>query len=269
MCKIMRNNTKIRIVLFLLLFGIFIAGCENKEEYIDFSRTGSINGCITRVYHEFGGEVTKENVKVEIIGTDISTMTDEEGRFSLTNVPTGTYDIKFSRKDLADYEYHNVEIIGGDVPVVIKQKIKVFEAGGYHVEEGLNLIQKSTTEIKDIRVWKEDNKVCFKAEVTPNDEFNRKVVFWVSKGKNIYPKLSFHGNEEYIEHVEYYSNYSCASIDIDDKWYSDTIYVKAYGCSNNWGILEYRDRETGQVVFPGIDYENATETRQIIFTENK
>ena len=39
------------------------------------------------------------NATVEIIGTDLTTLTDAAGEYSFTNVPTGTYNVKFSKED--------------------------------------------------------------------------------------------------------------------------------------------------------------------------
>jgi len=205
---------KTKVILFLMSTALFMCSCKNKEEYIDLNFSGTINGHIEHVFAEFGGELLKTRIKVEIIRESISTTTDEEGKFSLTNVPTGTYDLKFSRSDIADFEYHDVEIIGGDVPVVIKEEI--------------NLIQKSTSSISSISIWKDGNRLYFDADAEQNDGLHRLIIFFTSKTKPPdNPQISdFKG-----WYIKTYSDYAYSSYEINTYWYSDTLYVKAYGAS--------------------------------------
>ncbi len=249
---------KTKIILFLLSTVIIIGSCKKKEEYIDLNLSGTINGHVEHVYAEFEGEVSKKDVIVEIIGLSISTTTDEEGRFSLTNVPTGTYDLKFYRSDVGIYEYHDVEIVGGEAPIVIKDEI--------------NLIQKSTTTISSITAVPGAYEIFLSAEIEQDDNLHRKIVFFVSKSNNVYPPSNPQtGDPEYlIRSYNLYSDEGYLSVPIRSDWRSDTIFIKAYGASDKWlyTYTDYTSRTTGQVVYPGVNYEAASETVSLILTKN-
>lgn len=215
---------------------------------------GTINGHIEHVYAEFSGELSKENIKVEIIGKNISATTDSEGRFSLKNVPTGTYDIKFTRSDIAYFELHDINILGGNTPVVIKDEI--------------NMIQKSTTSITDFNVQKNNNYLYLSADIEPNDTISRLIIFCLSKKNNIYiPTHTQSSNDpDFIEMWAVYSEHVPFYIEIEDYWYSDTLYANAYGASELYNKVFYKDKETGTIICPGVNYEGAPEVKRFIFT---
>jgi hypothetical protein len=57
-------------------------------------------------------------IKVSVLGTGVSAMTDDSGYYTLQNVPQGTYNIKISKSGYGDILWKSVTITGGgNVPI--------------------------------------------------------------------------------------------------------------------------------------------------------
>jgi hypothetical protein len=242
----------------IIVFIIVSTSCR-KTQYIDLN--GTINGHIEQVHDEFGGLLEKDSISVEIMGTSISTKTDDQGRFSLTNVSTGTYDIKFSRGDIADYQYQDLQFIGGNHPYVIM--------------DAINLVQKSTTKINNFQYELTSFDINFEIEIqrNPGDSNIRSVVLFYNDDDRVSP-------ENRITSQKGSTTGTSVNIDIDIDYLRnrgiDTLYVKAYGDvyiwyypmgGPSWYYDRYYNRETGEYIWPGINYEGASQTFRIVLPE--
>jgi hypothetical protein len=241
-----------------MMFIIVYASCR-KTQYIDLS--GTINGHIEQVHDEFGGLLEKDSISVEIMGTSISTKTDDQGRFSLTNVSTGTYDIKFSRGDIADYQYQDLQFIGGDHPFVIK--------------DAINLVQKSTTKINNFQYELTTYDINFEVDIQRDswDSNVRRVDLFYNDDDRVSPSHCLLMQESSTTDSSVFMD---IDIDVLKESGIDTLYVKAYGdvyisynswWGPSWYYDHYFDRETGEYFWPGINYEGASQTLRIILPE--
>lgn len=127
----------LRLSLFMLLLS---AGCSTTE-IIRLDLTGTIYGTVhTRT--EYGGDSgDQKNVLVTLEGSDplISTTTDSSGRFFLNHVPSGTYDLVFSREGYGTIKRMGYSFVGDD---------SVFTLASLY-EKSSVIIQNLTAEITD------------------------------------------------------------------------------------------------------------------------
>jgi len=104
---------KIIIILNILLF---LLGCDKNEGNIILE--GNIVGFVNLV-DEAGNEVEdKSGVNVTIEGLTSSANTNEDGRFELSNVPAGTYNIIYNKTGYGSYKRFSFQFIGGDIPAM-------------------------------------------------------------------------------------------------------------------------------------------------------
>ncbi|MCM2272493.1 MAG: carboxypeptidase-like regulatory domain-containing protein, partial [candidate division Zixibacteria bacterium] len=91
---------KLKCLTLTLLMLCLLAGTAMS------ATVGRITGVIT-------DSQTKEplvGVSVQIIGTTMGAMTNENGQYSILNVPTGTYTLRLTAVGFATVEISNVEV---------------------------------------------------------------------------------------------------------------------------------------------------------------
>ena len=109
-------SMRIYIMIMVTCVLFMVTGCQ-KEEFI--YPKGDIVGFIDMV-DRYGNELDdKSGVSVSIDGTDIKTITNELGRYKLTDVPVGTYKIIYKRSDFGALVIESYQFVGGDVPAFI------------------------------------------------------------------------------------------------------------------------------------------------------
>jgi outer membrane receptor protein involved in Fe transport len=95
-------NRYIISVVMILIFAIFTLKTNSQQ-------TGSIMGYVTDRYTQafLGG------VSVKVIGTELGTVTKDDGFFDIENIPIGTYEIEFTGISYQYYVVSNVVILPG------------------------------------------------------------------------------------------------------------------------------------------------------------
>ncbi len=236
------------IILFFISILIF-ASCDD-DLYKDITLKGKINGHVEGVFDESENSISKKNVKIEIVNEDISATTDESGKFTLKNVTTGTYDIRFSREDLDNYEIQSVQFLGGETPYVIDEKIV--------------LLQKSTTVPSNLTVTVENETVnfqCYVSPIIPENE-SRNIIFYVYSDNTVSP-------ENYLYYfVETITEGSILTVDkslsLFNSYNTDNLHVVAYGYTKGYYntsfnqntyllIPSYIERATGEILYSGLN----------------
>src|SRR5579871_1994205 len=78
------------------------------------SLTGAISGFVT-LYDQYGEVMSNDSgVIVTVVGKNISAATNASGRYILTGLSTGSYDITYTKAGYGPTESISVNFVGGD-----------------------------------------------------------------------------------------------------------------------------------------------------------
>lgn len=218
---------------------ILLSGCVKETEIVRLELAAKIEGTIV-TYDEFNNLINDpENVQVQLEGTDpvLSTFTDKDGKYEFENVPTGTYNLIFSKEGYGTSQEQGIKIVGGSEAV-------------RHFYNDLFAI--STITIENLTVENVDNQtILLKAIV--NHDFT-----------NTYPVLLYylHTSENtsgthymqfgYIYFFGASGTQLSSTIEINSNKFSpgSTIYAVAYGSQSTHA--SYYDIQTGLLIFPSL-----------------
>lgn len=132
----MKKTITIKRTFWILFFACAGLGCT---ETVDFTQTCTVSGTVASL-DEFGIKINDSgHISVRLDSTDISAITDENGSFTLKNVPTGFFDLVLEK------EGYGTRMING---------LGVYATGDTFKLNPIDLIQTSSIEIKNFRIEK-------------------------------------------------------------------------------------------------------------------
>ena len=241
------SNTFLLVFLISLLF----SNCK-KSEIERMNLTGSITGKVYVVSESDNIGFPESGIEVKIENTELSTVTDINGIYTVENIPSGTYNIVFSMDGYSEMKKCGVQITGG---------------GNYPAElSRLFMREKSSTKASNLSVEYNNSDIIFSANFSPEaaDTTSRGILLLISDNSNV----SFDNNLDYYDPTINTGNEISFSINSDILSYwlpgfnpQKTYYAVAYGMSAGFG--RYFDPEKGSNVFTGIDL---TPTNTVSFT---
>jgi len=109
-------------ILFIVI-SIIIVSCTKKyNEYPTQIQTGNMIGFVT-LYDENGNLIqNKSGVNISVNGlSTFNVLTDTNGRFEIDRVPTGTYNINFTKNGFSETKRVGYEFVGGVNPTLLTQ----------------------------------------------------------------------------------------------------------------------------------------------------
>lgn len=146
----------------------------NKTEIQQLDLKGTIKGTIY-AYDENGKKTDPSGCSVTIEGSDplLSTTADENGKYELTDVPTGTYILSYTKEGFGEYKSNGFMFVGGGKPLY-------FNA---------NIYKKPSTKINELKLSIHNNKLMAEVvleydHITNFDYYNR-VIFFAHSENNI------------------------------------------------------------------------------------
>lgn len=108
-----------RLLFITLLFIIITLSCEKKNDSEYFR--GNLVGFV-KLVDEFGAESQdKSGVEVQILNHSYHATTNNYGRFEMSNLKAGTYNISFNKPQYGTHKLFNYQFVGGNVPAVINE----------------------------------------------------------------------------------------------------------------------------------------------------
>jgi hypothetical protein len=128
-----KNNNMIRKIAGIILMVLVLWGC-GKSETEQFDLKGTIKGKIF-TYDEFGVPINdNQDVLVKLEGSEplLSILTDSTGRYELNDIPTGTYNLVFTKEGYSENQIQGLQVVGGDVPLYYN--IAIVEHSGTKIE---------------------------------------------------------------------------------------------------------------------------------------
>jgi len=105
---------------FCLLFFLIFISCEGAEGPAGPTLRGDLIGNFNLVFDQFGEPMTdKGSIEVLVEGTtpEKKTLTDAEGKFIIEDLPTGTYNLVFSKIGFQTLKIFSLQFVGGAVPL--------------------------------------------------------------------------------------------------------------------------------------------------------
>jgi len=211
---------KIIIISNILLF---LLGCDKKKENIFLE--GNIVGFVNLV-DETGNEVEdKSGVNISIEGLTSSAKTNEDGRFELSNVPAGTYNIIYNKTGYGSYKRFSFQFFGGNIPAMLYET---------------TLYEQPKIEIKSLDISFNDNVVNISGKITETSQYT--VQAFVNDSCNV-------SNLNY-DYASYRYSFCCIpttqfsqSIYLSETPYSfgDKVYLVIYFINPNeeYGYYDY------------------------------
>ena len=228
---------------------VIFSGCKDKVVYkLDYNAT--LKG-IVNFNNEFGQPVVDDSAFIEIIGKDViaSAYSDEDGKYEITNIPAGTYDLKVTKEPYEGWYFKSIKILGGDVPLY------------YHFY--LNV--KPQIKFSNLKAAFTDNThLNVSANVSHNYNvqngfYSGYVYILINKNENVSLSnftnsgtvpINFESGTEISKEFNIGYNYKPG----------DTIYIAAYGRGNSYAY--YNDLIENKTIYYG--YSNPSEIISII-----
>jgi hypothetical protein len=200
---------------------------------------GSVN-----LYDDGTTQIDNSGMTVKLEGTAFSATTDNQGDFTLSEVPFGSYTIVYEKSGFGIFKKFDLEHTN---------------TGSSTVVETPSLGQKSTTSITNLTVSSNANfPVIIGATTDPegNQANTRYIRFFFSTD----PNVSHENYDSFLETFPvnispYNLNLSQASLDALDFPSGSTVYVKCYG-ESYWGN-NYSDPNLARDIFPNLNQNSA------------
>ena len=230
----------------LLLSGSFIlilfsTSCSSTDDRPVAATAASISGSVI-LYNESTTMIDKSNMIVSVLGSTplISTLTDSDGKFVLTNVPFGTYTLDYTKSGFGTYKKFGV-VHGTNGQATSLPSIP-------------SLGQVSTTSITGLTASTSANQVVLSITTNPaGSAANRRYVRYFLSTNPLVSATNY----------SYYSPVYISQINPFDKTISVTellsagftsgqqVYVRAYG-ESAWDNA-YDDPDLGRRIFPNLN----------------
>jgi hypothetical protein len=236
--KIMKKIVPVFVALIL-----FMASCstEDKEIIPEIPTKGTIEGSVN-LYDEKTGPLDNSGMKVTVEGLTpkISTLTDEEGRYRLEEVPFGTYTLVFEKEGYGTYKRFNI-------------KHAVSESSTF-VLNAPSLGQKSSTKITKVEatVSGEDVTLSVTTETNSNISNPLYVRYFMSTSATV-------SSEDYMFDSETLwiainpKEFTWSRSVLEERGFTSgqTVYVRVYG--NSFWSNEYIDVDLNKKIFPNLN----------------
>ncbi|NJN25309.1 MAG: carboxypeptidase regulatory-like domain-containing protein [Cyclobacteriaceae bacterium] len=153
------------IVYLWLVCIVIFTGCRQETIILH----GGVVGFV-QILDE-AGKLSSEQagILIKLDDTDIIAITNNNGRFSMTNVPVGTYNLTFERADLGIRKVFSFEVTPGPKQVFLDLPLLMYEKPDY--------------QIKNFEIFKDGASFVFQFASTPISNYDMKIFF--STGKQV------------------------------------------------------------------------------------
>lgn len=253
----MRPRLRILSLLALLVPFVF-EGCS-KDEYLP-GLTGKMVGQLY-TFSEFGKALDDHSqVKITAIGMDqtYTANSNREGRFELSELPTGTYELHFEKSGFGVLKQFGVQHLGGE-PTILPF-IDSYEHAYFLYEipttviTNLSIVNDSLSVFCSFKVPVQREHVRIKIYFSTSDNFS------LSEAEYVEDKLTWNANG-YFTGTLYFQNAPFKPGEI--------VYYKAcpftvvgvfqplQNTRTIYGVDDYFDFESNATIYPGLGHESA------------
>ena len=207
---------------------IFLLGCDKNDENIFLE--GNIVGFVNHLVDETGNEVEdKSGVNVTIEGLTSSAITNEDGRFELSNVRAGTYNIIYKKTGYGSLKIFGFQFIGGNIPAMLYET---------------TLYEQPKIDIQSLDISFNGNIINITGEITEPNYFS--VQIFINDSSNVSNENYDYASARYSYSDWTYTQFS-QNIYLNETPYSqgDKVYLVIYFINPNEesGYYDY-EKET-------------------------
>lgn len=118
---VINKDSMYRTIFLFAILGFGISSCDDDTLLSPSEPSGEVVGFISLI-NEFGAPLNDySGVLVTILDslTEKTAVTDQQGKFTLSDVPRGSYDITFEKNGYGVEKLFGVQVSGGTQPLVI------------------------------------------------------------------------------------------------------------------------------------------------------
>ena len=228
----MKNyDNYLMLILALILFS---CGDSNDNTIIT---TANISGSVI-LFDEGITQVENTGMTISVEGSSISTSTNANGNYTLTNVPFGNTTLIFEKNGFGTFKKFDIDHNNGDT----------------FITENPSLGQKSSTTITNLTVSLNGNDVTIAATTNPAGSINntRYIRYFFS----LQSSVSNTNYDSVLETIQsqinpYNLNLSVSALSALGFSSGQTIYVRAYG--ESFWSNQYNDPNSSTTIFPNLN----------------
>ena len=229
---------KIKSVIFFLII-ISLVACKKEE---DKATTSSISGKV-KLYDDGNVNLDDIDMTVTVEGTAplLSAKTDQNGEYSIQDVPFGSYTLQFNKTGYGTYKIFDATLISTGGPLVISETVSLgqFSTTSIINKFLINVIQ-STVE--------------FKGTVDPagTTEIPRYLRFFYSSNENVSSDNYSYYSDQYVVSEDLFQ-IIVTKEELNNMGFASgtTVYLKVYG--DSYWSNSYEDPSLSKMVFPNLN----------------
>lgn len=231
---------KLKYLSFSLIILLGISSCnEDKVPTAALITKANINGSVN-LYDEGTTQVDNSNMTVKVEGTSpsISAITDGDGKFTLTDVPFGTYTLVYEKLGFGTFKKVDIEHLNNATAILNTP----------------SLGEISTTQITNLEANVTGNDIIISVTTNPaGSNGNRRYVrYFLDTDSNVSNETYSYYSPGLISQINPYE-ILLSQNDLTNAGFSSgqTINVKVYG--DSFWSNEYDDPDLGRKVFPNLN----------------
>jgi hypothetical protein len=241
----------IKILLIILSLSV-VFSCTD-DSLVSSLPTGTIMGFVTIMPNSPYEIKDHSNVDVIFENTNFSTTTDSIGKWLITDIPQGTYDIKFSKEGFGAYKRQGFQFVGNGT-----------------TSAGYSYLRKSPTfSIIDVSNSTTAEQIIITFSITDtvvNPQSTQFVRYFIGETPNVEANTLFYifQDIEYIPSDQFSAKLSIHKSDFDYYGFQsgEKAYMKIYPESSGFTIA-YRDIYTGATIYPALGL-NSSDVFEIV-----
>ena len=242
---------KLYYLILILLLSLGLTSCSNSEDsIIEPLTSANIIGSVN-LYDEGTSQIDNSGMTITLEGTSISTTTNMQGNFTLTNVPFGTYTIIYEKAGFGIFKKFNIEHTNTGTSTIITATP--------------SLGQLSTTEITNLTVTSNTNNITVSVTTNPagNSGNRRYIRYFLSENANV-SNLNYNFySQGLISQISPYE-ITLSQEDLLDAGYlsGQTVHIKVYG--DSFWSNQYDDPNLQRRVFPNLNMTSASSVSFVV-----
>lgn len=237
---------------FTLLFVLFIAACSKDSNPDPVPAKANIIGSVI-LYDASVTPVDKSGMKVSVEGSSplISAITDDNGKFTLADVPFGTYALVYEKSGYGTSKKAGIEHKNTGSATVLTT-IPSFG-------------QVSATAISSLTAEISGTDVLVNATTDPpgNSANKRYLRFFYATNSNVSNDNYNSFSDVYIAQINPYTH-TLSKTDLNNMNFASgtTVYVRAYG--ESFWSNSYIDAASGKTIFPNLNSSSANSVSFVV-----